>query len=471
MTLSNWTRRARKVALATFQRGRRWVHREVSSWTGQVMKSAAGLGAVDRFVQKSVRRAFGIAESRLGPITVLALVAVVVLSIMFRDWLQAGPDGLESGSTTLRNLGLVIAGAIALPIAIWRSRVAQIQANTAQRELSNRLYQQGTEMLQSAALSVRLDGIYTLERLAKDEPERYHIQIMSRLCGLARHQTRDDGVEARSDTKREPRLREDVQAVVAAISSCHARQDRLEMAADFRLNLRGVDFPGARLFKARLSRANLSMANLAGANLIGADLAGAEFSRANLAGATLSGADLARAGFDRAELPEARLDSANLAKARLSSANLFRARLSNANLAEAHLSNANLAGASLHESDLSRTRLQGGNLAGASLPQANLSGAILSRANLAGALLSGANLTGSDLSNANLSNANLSPLTVITQEVDKDEYRQTVRAQLTQAQLDVARADPRKPPKLDGAIDAETGKPLVWRGKPLDENA
>ena len=33
---------------------------------------------------------------------------------------------------------------------------------------------------------------------------------------------------------------------------------------------------------------------------------------------------------------------------------------------------------------------------------------------------------------------------------------------LTQSQLDSARADPNNPPVLEGVVDAETGKPLVW---------
>ena len=37
-----------------------------------------------------------------------------------------------------------------------------------------------------------------------------------------------------------------------------------------------------------------------------------------------------------------------------------------------------------------------------------------------------------------------------------------------QYQLDAARADPDNPPKLDGVLDAETGKPLVWRGGPVE---
>ena len=46
-------------------------------------------------------------------------------------------------------------------------------------------------MLGSGVLSVRLGGIYALERLAKEHPEEYHIQIMELLCSFVRHPTRD----------------------------------------------------------------------------------------------------------------------------------------------------------------------------------------------------------------------------------------------------------------------------------------
>ena len=394
------------------------------------------------------------------------------LSTDFWAWLRNGPDGVvESGSTTARNIGLIIAGLIALPLALWRSWVAQRQAGTAQQNLLNERYQQGAEMLGSEVLSVRLGGIYALQRLAAENPKQYHIQIMQLLCAFVRHPSEDAKNKIRrvsgKPSKHEPRG--DVQEVMMLISACHAKQDRLELAADFRLDLRGVNLHDADLFKARLCRANFSKANLAGAKLIGADLARAEFSHANIAGAVLSHADLTMAGFEYAELSETKLESANLSKARFYCANLSNARLSSANLAEAHLSSANLVEAWLQESDLSKTRLQGGNLTGASLIKANLSGAILWSTNLSGASLCGANLRGANLSGANLSNAQLSPITIVTSQAGGKDHRQEVLTQLTQTQLDVARADPEKPPKLDGALDAETGKPLVWRGKPLDD--
>ena len=110
-------------------------------------------------------------------IAVLVLVVLVVaicLSVRYWDWLS-GPSG-----TTVRNIGLVIASVIAILLAFWRSRVAGRQADAAQRQsetaqgsLMNERYQKGAELLGSDVLSVRLGGIYALQRLANDYPEHY----------------------------------------------------------------------------------------------------------------------------------------------------------------------------------------------------------------------------------------------------------------------------------------------------------
>ena len=78
-------------------------------------------------------------------------------------WFSEG----ESNSGTIRNIGLVLAGLVALPLALWRSFVAQNQARAAQRQaftaqegLANDRYQKGAEMLGSDVLSVRIGGIY-----------------------------------------------------------------------------------------------------------------------------------------------------------------------------------------------------------------------------------------------------------------------------------------------------------------------
>ena len=81
----------------------------------------------------------------------VAAVVVLALVVMFWDWLSDG----ESGSTTVRNVALVLAGVVALPVAIWRSVVADRQAKTAQQGLLNERYQKAAEMLGSDVLSVR----------------------------------------------------------------------------------------------------------------------------------------------------------------------------------------------------------------------------------------------------------------------------------------------------------------------------
>ena len=66
--------------------------------------------------------------------------------------------------------------------------------DTAEQSLLNERYQRGAEMLGSDVLSVRLDGIYALDRLAAEQPASYHIQIMQLFCAFARrpHQHHDD---------------------------------------------------------------------------------------------------------------------------------------------------------------------------------------------------------------------------------------------------------------------------------------
>ena len=171
------------------------------------------------------------------------LIAAVVFSSMFWCWLSAG----ESGSTAIRNLGLVVAAIVALPLAIWRSIVAERQAATAQRQsetaqrgLLNERYQKGSEMLGSHVLSVRLGGIYALTRLAREHPGDYHTQIMSLLCAFVA--PLPAGKYGGRMKKQDPnKVREDVQAVMSAI--CVRSKLQIEIEGKefyFKLDLSGA---------------------------------------------------------------------------------------------------------------------------------------------------------------------------------------------------------------------------------------
>ena len=181
----------------------------------------------------------------------------------------------ESLSTTIRNLGLVIGGIIAMLLAVWRSQVATRQADTAQQGLLNERHQQGAEMLGSEVLSVRLAGVYALHRLAEEHPEEYHIQIMNLLCAFVRHPTKDESLTVNQPPPYS--MREDVRVVATTIGSRREAGLAIEKREGYRLDLRRADLSGLVLFQSNLAKADLREANLAPTGFFEVDLSGAVF--------------------------------------------------------------------------------------------------------------------------------------------------------------------------------------------------
>ena len=188
-------------------------------------------------------------------------IAIVLATGIFFSWRYWGElhGDQESLSTTVRNVGVVIGGVIAILLAVWRGTVAdrqakagQRQSETAQQGLLNERYQKGAEMIGSGVLSVRLGGVYALQRLAEEHPKQYHVQIMRLFCAFARHPTEDDsedagrteaGTERGLEEKRDnrPELRPDVQAVMEAIGARGKRGLEIEKQEEhWRLDLRGA---------------------------------------------------------------------------------------------------------------------------------------------------------------------------------------------------------------------------------------
>ena len=99
----------------------------------------------------------------------------------------------------------------------------------------------------------------------------------------------------------------------------------------------------------------------------------------------------------------------------------------------------------------------GADLSDSSLEKCDFSGALFLYSNLAKANLSKAILAKADFEGANLASANLSGAKF------SENGKRRARG-LTQSQLDSACADANSPPILDGVLDADNGKQLVWRG-------
>ncbi|MXZ01837.1 pentapeptide repeat-containing protein [Candidatus Poribacteria bacterium] len=374
----------------------------------------------------------------------IAAVVVLALLVMFWEWLSGG----DSGSTTIRNVALVLAGAAALGLAGWRSTVADRQSKTAQQGLLNERYQKGAEMLGSDVLSVRLAGIYALQRLATEHPGQYHLQVMRLFCAFVRLPTEDQVLESARTPVRPGSplgLRQDVESVIDVIGSRDSTSIALEREADHILDLRGADLCGGRIFDSDLSGGVFHRANLSGMYVANTDFRGASF----------RDADLSKAQFFDVSFTGAHLSLANLSGAMLQGVELVRMNLHHVNLSGANLGGANLSGSILQYAKLSKAALDDANLSEASFLKADLS-----RSLLIGADLSGARVVDTDLTSANISDANLSG-------VQFSLGGQQPANGLTQSQLDQARADPENPPNLLGVLDAETNQQLVWHGRPL----
>ena len=387
-----------------------------------------------------------------GALWLAGAVGVVLIGGILSGWFwdKLGGD-TESFSTTLRNVALVIGGVAAILLAVWRSRISERQAATARQSLMNERYQRGAEMLGSEVLSVRLGGIYALQRLAEEHPNQYHIQIMRLFCAFVRLPTKDQSLEV-GQAAIEPALlgiRQDVEAIMEAIGSRARSRIDIERKEDFRLDLRGANLHEAQLLDADLSNAMFHHSNLSSVN----------FASTNLTDSFLSYADLSRAQFHDVNFTRTRLSFTNLSGAMLQDADLPRTDFSNANLVGTNFLEANLSGANFQDAKAANAQLELANLSGARFLRADLSGARLMRADLSSAEFWDADLNQANIADANLSGAEFS---VGGQQAGKG---------LTHVQIDQARADPNNPPELTGTADAESGEPLVWRGKPLNDEA
>ena len=248
-------------------------------------------------------------------LSLLELLAIVALSVAYywediRHWAYGEK---ASNGETLRSLALAVGACLAafigLPLAIWRSIVANRQAEAAhrqaetfERERRDERYQKGAEMLGSDTLVTRLGGIAALARLARERPEEYHVQIMDRLCAFVKHPTETDAESEAGDAEAAKKeCPPDVEAAAKAVGECRRRLSDEGRLQDIERD-RGLDLTGAKLTEASLWGAHLEGAGLDDAGLTGANLTGAHLFGAS--GLTQKMLDSARPSPPPKSLPE-----------------------------------------------------------------------------------------------------------------------------------------------------------------------
>ena len=269
----------------------------------------------------------------------------ILLSWCFWGELRGDRDSL---STTVRNVALVIGGVIAVLLAVWRSRIGERQADAAQRQaeitqnqveiaqsqieiarsqvqtaqqsLLHERSQKAAEMLGSSVLAVRLGGIDALQGLAEQNPEQYHVPVMKQLCSFVRHPTEVEGqptvdsseIElgqfydastaqdyAAAGTFEIEEVREDIQAAIDSIASCHTRNRQIETLYNYWIDLHGADLRGVDLSNKDLSKApeydEAEPFNYAMIGTMHTNLRGVKLHYANLIRTNLTQTDLSRA--------------------------------------------------------------------------------------------------------------------------------------------------------------------------------
>ncbi len=293
----------------------------------------------------------------LNGLLVVLLVAGAIWALIYVPKMQVpacppGKEGLppkicfdienEARKTLAQILGGILA-IIGIYMGFRRIRAAERQVLVAQEGQITERFTRAIEQLGKPEMSIRLGGIYALERIANDSDKDYWT-IMETLTAFVRENAPWRGEPPSELPEKEaeaPKIAgppTDIQAILTVLGRRKYQYGHKEEKGPLDLtetNLRKADFRGAHLEGAWLGYAHLESANLKGAHLEGAWLVGTHLEVAKLAEAHLEGALLYDAHFWMADLKGAHLGGAYLE--------------------EAHLEGADLKGAHLEGADLSRT--------------------------------------------------------------------------------------------------------------------
>lgn len=289
--------------------------------------------------------------------------------------------------------GIVVIGGLYL--TYWRTRLTDRQTQLTDRRIQavedgqvTERFTQAIEQLGSDEITIRLGGIYALERIAKDSPKD-HWTVMETLTVFIRDESRSFlPIKTSKADDPYPAVSPDVQAALTVIG----RRDATCDPEGEVLNLQS----------ANLTLSKLQDANLDGVQLVAATLHGAEFLRTSLRGAKLGGADIRDSDLTATDLRGADLHQAFLENAIVQEADLREADLEDANLSRAECTNADFSNSRMADANLSNADLRRGIFREAKMTGANLSHARLRDADLSGAVLNGATLYDADFTTATL---------------------------------------------------------------------
>jgi Pentapeptide repeats (8 copies) len=246
-------------------------------------------------------------------------------------------------------------------------KVAEDNLKVTQDKQVTERFSKAIEHLGSDKIDIRLGGIYALEQIAIDSPEKYHWTIVEILSAVIREKS-PRIVDIRKESKvTDPKV--DIKAVAFVLSRRNVERDPQDKFINLEVvNLSGIEIESSGNFdNCNLAYSNFTGAKLNGIKLRKVILTGSILIHAKLRGVDLSGADLSGKNLpgsymgiyeNGANLSYADLSEANLTKANLNCTDLTRTNFSRANLSDADLSDANLSQIILDGAIVSNTRFK-----------------------------------------------------------------------------------------------------------------
>ena len=363
-------------------------------------------------------------ELFLGFLGVLALVLFIAILWRGFDWPGAnwidcwlGTSQLEAPKwEAIKTLAQALFGtAIAFGIYVaYRRVLASDNANEQQ------VFNEATAKLGDKSASVRLGGVYALDKLAGSNKD-YLTRIAEILCAHLRETTQKE--EYQEKYKDKPS--NEIQSLAKVLSELNkelnilnSRKEkngnfdflRLDLSASYLVgvnlgnaclkdvNLRETNLQGASLDGAQMQRAILSQAQMQEALLVHTEMQGTSCHEVQMQGAHLHGAQMQRASLWRAQMQGAilywtRLQGAHLPEAKMQGIILFETQMQGTTLIKTQMQGAKLVGTQLQGATLWEAQLQGADLyqtkmQGATLNDTQIQGAKLSKVDLRGAYVS-----------------------------------------------------------------------------------
>jgi pentapeptide repeat protein len=295
----------------------------------------------------------------------LFLIAVwLVPELLVPKSLISDPKGLADVRNGVRDLMIKAVGglfAAAAAYATWRNlsntetsvrlateslAVAQKNQKLAEQGQITERFSKAVECLGSSDLSLKLGGVFALERISRESAPDYWT-IMEVLTAYVRHHA------AWQEGRPVQRLAPDIQTILTVVGR---RAHSYQNGETERLNLSKTDLRKANLAEAKLAGADLNGCHLEEARLWGAQLPEAILTNAHLEGAIFHGLGLEKAELDRLAL-KSPSGAANLRGAKLNGAHLEETQLQRCDLSHAVLNGAHLKRAYLQDAQLEATQL------------------------------------------------------------------------------------------------------------------